>query len=585
MSGASMGSASTFQESSAKLSNAADNQAQDMERSFGSVVGAWFESRSEREQLVVESRLSRPAPERRTLQEIAKDLRITRERVRQLEKRLVKSLVATGAPQYGQVLDAALRRLGCAAPASRVEIEDARLAGITRFQWVFEVLLDVEQIAGVSVYVHDGVSYLLAVSRDASTSMLRDARLAARSLESVDDPPRVDVVAAAVRASAPSACADLQDLLVKVVLHDAVIAVDMHGIPVLVAVERSTDSEIRAVLVGEPRPLHFRDINQRLVDMFGSQRDERTVHNAARSADGVYLLGRGLYGLRKHVGVSESDALLVADFVEELVDSGGPMRQWHGSELLDEVLSAFPGVELEHGVYDLAFVINAHCSSVRPLGRMVYQRTDAPIRPRIDLRQAIVSILREAGQPLQDDDLLARLAEHRGLSPYTTLLLPSEDYVRMEGGRVGLIDRDFGLDPRRMESLTDCLLQLCEEDGKGIHKRQIATRLHIDEVEEPYAAQGVVAHARRDPRVRISVGGYLFPAAWGGPRRPSVAQAVRSAVARLGPDATWTSRDLLESVIAATGQTHLSQQEVSHILGLLPTVVFDTAIQRWRWSP
>src|SRR5690606_11763902 len=85
------------------------------------------------------------------------------------------------------------------------------------------------------------------------------------------------------------------------------------GRHVLVSYGRGTDHVVEAVLTDAERPLHYSEIAERVSRRIGRSVDLRRVHNAA-AAVGI-LLGRGSYGLEKHIGVTPEQVEVIREEV------------------------------------------------------------------------------------------------------------------------------------------------------------------------------------------------------------------------------------------------------------------------------
>src|SRR5690606_31034861 len=104
---------------------------------------------------------------------------------------------------------------------------------------------------------------------------------------------------------------------------------------VLVSYGYGVEHQIEAILTESEVPLHYSEIARTINNRCGKQVDIRRVHNAA--AEVGILLGRGIYGLRKHFPLTESESELVIKVVENLIENGPADRQWHCSGIYEEL--------------------------------------------------------------------------------------------------------------------------------------------------------------------------------------------------------------------------------------------------------
>jgi hypothetical protein len=89
---------------------------------------------------------------------------------------------------------------------------------------------------------------------------------------------------------------------------------------------------VQAVLQEADRPLHFTEIAELASSRAKRPLDVRRAHNAA-AAVGV-LLGRGVYGVDKHLPLDAARMKALGDEAMDLIAEGAPGRQWHSAEIL-----------------------------------------------------------------------------------------------------------------------------------------------------------------------------------------------------------------------------------------------------------
>ena len=108
---------------------------------------------------------------------------------------------------------------------------------------------------------------------------------------------------------------------------------------VLVAYGHYAEQYVRFILEGSPVALRADDIAAQALEMSG----RRINHAQIRSLTAKWLLtlGPGLYGLPNHVSLSQDNMRKAARAAERLV-GGDPKRRWHVSELLAELRKTHP---------------------------------------------------------------------------------------------------------------------------------------------------------------------------------------------------------------------------------------------------
>ena len=207
----------------------------------------------------------------------------------------------------------------------------------------------------------------------------------------------------------------------------------------LVSLDDSIGSVLQAVLESADDPLHFTEIHRR-ADLIRAGYELRYVQNAVQ--DMAVLYDRGTYGLPSHCPLDSEALCQVRAEVEDLMASGDAARQWHASELCDVLIERGMGFDGRLTPYVLNFALK-DSELLVDLRRMVWGLGAAwqeGAASRLDVRTAVIALLREHGRPMTTDEIRERLREVRGVSQ-TFQIHPSGPLVRVGTGLWGLDDR------------------------------------------------------------------------------------------------------------------------------------------------
>lgn len=240
-------------------------------------------------------------------------------------------------------------------------------------------------------------------------------------------------------------------------------------------------------------------------------------------------MGRGIYGMQRHFNLTENEIKGLIDEVESLIASGEVDRQWHTRELCDY---------LEENNLDLEGRVNHYILNValkqskmlNYLGRMVWGTVASGAKNtanRLDIHQAIVSVLMEAHRPLSTEGIKERLLEERGLNCYFQIQ-PEGDLVRLGQSYWGLMNRDIPFSGGSLNALVSTMERVLRVKGKGIHSSEIKDVLTpifpiASKVEDPFTFFGI---AQKYPQFALAKGQYLYLAEWKTPRRYNMTEAV-----------------------------------------------------------
>lgn len=367
-------------------------------------------SNRERDILARRMGLDRPSE---TLNEIGEAYGITRERVRQIETKVVDWLVRREV--WDDLLAAKLTVLLAdrefPLPLIGVEALDPWFAGVAAHRDAIRYLIANMCNAAVSLVDVDGVDYLSFLKHDAWHEIVATARRLVAS--GVDHRWTEQDCQHHVRLLIPDEAREFRALLWDITSKWCHFADDAER-RTLIAYGRGVDHVIEAVLLESDVPLHYSQIVPQAAARSGRVIEERRIHTAA--AEVGYLFGPGTYGVLKHLAVSRADWESFADEAVEIVAEGPLDRQWHTSELIELLRERDVVFPDEFDKYQLDIALK-QVSHLHHLGRMVWTRNDVGNDgSRVDIRQAVIAILQAAGGPLTSTELRQRLVAIRGIN-------------------------------------------------------------------------------------------------------------------------------------------------------------------------
>ena len=345
-----------------------------------------------------------------TLVQIGDEMGLTRERVRQLEGYGFSALEAeaTWFRELEEDLFQTLAARSWALSLLGAEEVDERLHGVGRRPSVLAYLLQklgAQRIFLVSV---SDVFYLLDLPQANWDKWLSQSRKHLRSVSWAgwsESRCRDEVIAAK-----PEVLAATGELLWQVLREQF----GFDALSTSLALVPSTvEQAVRQVLAEAAEPVHYLEVCERVDSLMDKGVRQKSILNVV-SRTGI-LLGRGVYGLPRHIRVNDAHRARVVESVEARMAKHESGRQWHAKELLEGLqmeLGFVPG--LDQYVLD---VLLRKSSQLKRLGRLVWQldTTEATIQERINIQKAVVDILRVAASPMTTEAIYDRLVQRRGL--------------------------------------------------------------------------------------------------------------------------------------------------------------------------
>lgn len=216
-----------------------------------------------------------------TLQSIANDYKITRERVRQVEVKCLRRLrnVARWDELLTSKLDTVLRGREYPLPVLGLEAIDPWFEGAAGSPSLIRLLIANFCAGRLSIVKIDGIEYVARVTQEDWDYALHEARqiLASGAGQNWSESHCKVMVSAVLKETARELRGSLWDRA-RTLCHFSDAA---DGSRVLLSYGRGAEQVVEAVLFDSPRPLHYTEIAERVAARSARPVDMRRVHNAA----------------------------------------------------------------------------------------------------------------------------------------------------------------------------------------------------------------------------------------------------------------------------------------------------------------
>lgn len=541
-----------------------------------------FANLSERQVTILQKRMGYKLDSPMTLEELGKHENITKEGIRQIE---VKALsVISRDIFWNNIL---INKL--------VNIIDKRtsamtVAGLNIFDtWFSDLENHIEQFKYIlsntfkSSQFHviniNEINYISRLNQNDWESLLKRARKLLE--ESIGKVTRIEAKKQ-IEYFFSGKGIDLLDELFKEACEQAYFA-DETDNAILIGYGKSAESLCEALLINSEYPLHYSEVKREIEKRFGKSLDVRRVHNALGQVS--YLFGRGTYGLDKHCLLNQEERYLITQEVIEAMSNGYIGRQWSLKELLEILYMGDFGdshYEDRLDIYNLDFILK-QCDFLQDLGRHTYQLDQAgnTYSKRIDLKEAVISILKEAGKPLSYDEIKQKIKLQRGLG-VNFQIHPKGSLITVASGIWGLIERDLPISSEQQYELCDVLEALLERLQKGIHVTEIKKLIDIEyppalNIYEPSCIFSI-AQKLKSNTITSSHEDYIYLKKWGNQRRLTRVEAVRQVISRL-PSSGRTMHEIVNDVCLLIDRK-TSSLDFSRLLNL-EGARYDENTKKW----
>ncbi|PIT81961.1 DNA-directed RNA polymerase subunit alpha C-terminal domain-containing protein [Limnohabitans sp. 15K] len=367
---------------------------------------------------------------------------------------------------------------------------------------------------------------------------------------------------------------DMREALLEEVSKFCIWSALPDGSRIFTGFGKSATALVAGLLQASDTPLHIDEIQSRI--RANSSYEATNASNIRRAASEVCMLfGRGTYGLMKHCPLNASQMLAVRAEAEDIVAGGAPSKQWHSSELYNELLNRGFSYEGKLDKYIINIAL-ANSSSLVYLRRMIWgvrgewkDSADA----RLDVKQAIVSLIESEGKPMTTAQIRSKLIEDRGLNIHFQIWATSP-LVRIGPGIWGLEGRD--VDMEQAGATAYRLLKELSARQEGMHVSEAAAFLGLGSEDEV----SMLTSIGNKDGLRMDKGQYCYLQPWGESRRISVWEAATST---LKDHPQGLARSDLQMYVERIAKRKIDRQQLSGILQNIDAI-YDATSGLWKFA-
>ena len=447
----------------------------------------------------------------KTLESIGQKYGITRERIRQIENRIVQWVLKI--EPWGDIFKFRLNRILDERDSpllfSDLDNIDDWFRGICNNCHLFKYLVDLTLQKNIHLLEINGVNYISRIDQTIWDKKLKKARQLLQ--KAVAFHWSREKCQHAVSAFLPLKARELNSLFCKEAFRLCHFS-HSDSREIIICYGTGMKEMIHAVLSENPKPLHTREITRLVNKQFGIDTIEKQIFNPVASV-GI-LLNLGTYGLRQHVHLSNEELETLSKLATEIVNSHSIDRQWHASEILEEILK---NEELPYDGLDkylLNYALSIY-SDLKYLGRFVWVNSQADIQDRLNIRESVVQILKSSDGPLQIEEISKRLVKIRGING-PVQIWNDPRIIRMGHGNWGLNDRDIPIKSKQQKDLVERFFTILKEKKSGIHSSEISQYSEKWASVNPEIIFSILA---LDERFATNNSRFVYLREWGNDRR------------------------------------------------------------------
>lgn len=373
---------------------------------------------------------------------------------------------------------------------------------------------------------------------------------------------------------------ELRSELWRVITRSAHFVKSQEGKKTLLSFGLGAESKVEAVLMEAKQPLHYFEISKRVEQRYKCSIDVRRSHFAAQNV-GI-LFGRGTFGLMKHFPLSDSECNLLVSEIEDFIDESDIEKQWHCSEICE----AMQERNFDFNIHLTPYIVNIALSRSKSfvnLKRMIWAKhtnsSSINNEKRIEIHQAIVSLIKNTGRPMTRNEIREQLILNRGLCEYYQIQQEGS-LIRVGKNFWGIKERDLPFSETEAKMIFDRILNILEIRQKGLHISEIKEVLQDFSNIEKFINNPTLflSLIQKTSKMRVDRGQHIYLAEWTNSRRLSLKEAAFKILASNAPGGL--TLDEIHPKIEELIERPVEKNKVSSIL-YNNEVIFNEKSKRW----
>lgn len=529
---------------------------------------------------IITARLGAEGTKPQTLQTLGEMFGVTRERIRQIEKKYITSIIEreTWDDTILKKISVLLSQRRTPLYLNMLAVEDNWFSGFEgKLEFLQEVIIRFSE-EKVKVFTFEDRAIISTIDQNAFDALYRKIRdNLAKNIGSNYLKSRIEEYVA--MECLGHGIPEMKELICES-LFDSLHFANHAGREVLVGMGRGADNWVNKVLAEAEKPLHYSEIHERVNKIADKQLDIRRVHSCLHAIPESKLYGRGIYGLRSHLKIDPADAEEIIASVNEMISNGPEFKQWHAAELLQNLIEELPAAE--HLTNYTLGIILEDSPNLICLGKQVWvnkSRDDLSTNDRIQMMNAIITVMEEAGGALKHKELIERVSRYRGFKSKQQQIQANERLIKLAPSLWGLTYRDLPFSPDEVNLYLDTIVKHIEDTQTGIHVSEIpglliSAGVNYPPDQSPFVFLGLCSN---DPRFKTWLGQLIGLAGWESARRESIASAFRKIWPTIiSPISTLEMQSKLESIL----HRPLNRIKVSGLL-CANDAVYDKNSETW----
>jgi hypothetical protein len=454
--------------------------------------------------------------ERETLEELGAMLGVTRERVRQIEARVLQRLAERS--RWRRLVESNLAAAFGSSRALPLDLlaHDAWWSGIDQHELLLEYV--VRRIFEDQLFVLEAPSGRRYLTKFGPSDFVAHLESAKSRVAKLEYPIEITEIEQILRSEAealdPVLFTEFQQSVDELLLRH----VARPTLALGYGHHRADD--VIAFLNAQPEPVRIEVLEE----------------HCGRGVlpDEVLYFRRGVVGLRRHFPDFDGWSSRLVPAALEVMQERPAGRQWLVPEI-HEALRERGLLPEWLGHWHLASLLRLS-GRVDYLGRLRVALKDSGQEERLQYVQLLQSILEQAGTPLPFDELLVRARVHTDLLETTAALrVNASPFVRLDDSRIGLVERDIPGGPQAVAAAIEAVIRVLRDTQVGLTPHQATLVVNgLSDVHATWTRQLVTSVLRNESTIRIDRAKNIGLDEWDDARCPTRPEFIRREVQQAG---------------------------------------------------
>ena len=414
----------------------------------------------------------------KSLQEVGELIGLTRERVRQIEKKILIQFENKYKIREQLICRLDSIRLGLAIPLTITGLSsfDKWFDGFENRPWLLESLFSAVGVENYRLHSFDNELIIAPGDHDLIGATIRSVKqmILERFENGLTESDIKEFTSSLIGFETPE--------LIDTVVYEATknIAFDSDVDKKVLFVGSKVAATIANILASSNIPMNCHEITNILRNKYGIDGEVNYFRNICNTS--FYQYAPSTFGLLKHSNLSNDEIYKISDYCFNIIIDGGAGKQWHCDKLLDLLIEEDTSFKDKLDKYKLRVCL-IKSEKFIDLGRMTFViKTEEAVASgikRIEISDFIEAILEKSPTPMHKEAIYKIIEQNRGLGDCAQIF-HSGRLVSTAPGTWGLMDKHLNLSEADFKDITFELVSILQKKQFGLTEAELLNEILED---------------------------------------------------------------------------------------------------------